>query len=131
MPSLVARLGALLLATLLVVAGLLTWHYRDFLATPLAIGEEGLVIELPRGAGLRQLSDDLATRGLIDSPDLLVLHGRLSGLDTALKAGEYRLEPGLTPPALLDLLANGQVMLHSQTLVEGWTFAQALAAVRA
>ena len=85
MPSLVARLAALLLATLLVVAGLLTWHYRDFLATPLAIGEEGLVIELPRGAGLRQLSDDLATRGLIDSPDLLVLHGRLSGLDTALK----------------------------------------------
>jgi UPF0755 protein len=130
-PGIVVRLAGLLFATLLVVAGLFTWHYRDFLATPLAIGDEGLVIELPRGAGLRQLSDDLATRGLIDSPDLLVLHGRLSGLDTALKAGEYRLEPGLTPPALLDLLANGQVMLHSLTLLEGWTFAQALAAVRA
>ena len=131
MPSLLARLGALLLVTLLVVAGLLTWHYRDFLATPLALDAEGQVIELPRGAGLRQISDDLATRGIIDSPDLLVLHGRLSGLDTALKAGEYRLEPGLTPRGLLDLLANGQVMLHSLTLVEGWTFAQALAAVRA
>lgn len=131
MPSLLARLGALLLVTLLVVAGLLTWHYRDFLATPLALDAEGQVIELPRGAGLRRISDDLATRGIIDSPDLLVLHGRLSGLDTALKAGEYRLEPGLTPRGLLDLLANGQVMLHSLTLVEGWTFAQALAAVRA
>ncbi len=131
MPSLLARLGALLLVTLLVVAGLLTWHYRDFLATPLALDAEGQVIELPRGAGLRRISDDLATRGIIDSPDLLVLHGRLSGLDTALKAGEYRLEPGLTPRGLLDLFANGQVMLHSLTLVEGWTFAQALAAVRA
>ncbi len=131
MPSVVVRLGALLLGALLILSGLFTWHYHDFLGTPLALDEAGLVIELPRGAGLRQLSDDLATRGVIDSPDLLVLHGRLSGLDTALKAGEYRLEPGLTPPALLDLLANGQVMLHSLTLLEGWTFAQALAAVRA
>ena len=130
-PKVVFRLGLLLLGTAMVVAALFTWHYRDFLATPLAIDEQGLVIELPRGAGLRTLSDDLATRGLIDSPDLLVLHGRLSGLDTALKAGEYRLEPGLTPPALLTLLSSGQVMLHSLTLVEGWTFAQALAAVRA
>jgi UPF0755 protein len=129
-PRLLVRLGILLFATLLVVAALFGWHYRDFLATPLALGEEGLVIELPRGAGLRQLSDDLATRGVIDSPDLLVLHGRLSGLDTSLKAGEYRLEPGLTPPALLERLSSGRVMLHALTLVEGWTFAQALDAVR-
>ncbi len=131
MPKTLLRIavGTLLVAAL--VAALGYWHYRDFLATPLALGEEGLVLEVPRGVGLRRISDDLATRGLIDAPDLLVLHGRLRGLDTAIKAGEYRLEPGLTPPALLALLSSGQVLLHSLTLVEGWTFAQALAAVRA
>ncbi|MDX1592791.1 MAG: endolytic transglycosylase MltG [Gammaproteobacteria bacterium] len=131
MPKLFVRLAVLLLAVVGTASLVLFWHYRDFLATPLAVTGDGVVIEVPRGAGLRRLSDDLATRGLIDSPDLLVLHGRLSGLDTALKAGEYRLEPGITPPQFLELLASGRVMLHSLTLVEGWTFAQALAAVRA
>jgi UPF0755 protein len=48
-----------------------------------------------------------------------------------LKAGEYRLTPGLTPPSLLDLLESGRVVLHKVTLVEGWTVLDILRAIRA
>jgi UPF0755 protein len=122
----------LLVASLAVVAAaLFYWQYRAFLATPLVIDGEAVVLDVPRGSGLRRISDDLATRGMIAAPDLLVLHGRLNGFDTGIKAGEYRVEAGTTPPQLLRLLTEGQVMLHALTMVEGWTFAQALEAVRA
>jgi UPF0755 protein len=131
MHAFLVRALLLLLALVALATAVFYWQYRLFLATPLEVGETGVILDVPRGNGLRHLSDDLATRGLIDSPDLLVLYGRLNGMDTGIKAGEYRIEPGTTPPRLLRQLLSGQVVLHPLTLVEGWTFAQALAVVRA
>jgi UPF0755 protein len=131
MHAFLVRALLLLLALAALAAAIFYWQYRLFLATPLEVGETGVILDVPRGNGLRHLSDELATRGLIDSPDLLVLYGRLNGMDTGIKAGEYRIEPGTTPPRLLRQLLSGQVVLHPLTLVEGWNFAQALAVVRA
>ncbi|MGH8166861.1 MAG: endolytic transglycosylase MltG, partial [Woeseiaceae bacterium] len=36
--------------------------------------------------------------------------------------GEYRIEPGTTPPELLQKFVRGDVRLHSFTIVEGWTY---------
>lgn len=121
-------LGAFVAA---VAAGVLAWKYQEFLDTPLSLGEAGMQLEVSRGSGLRQLADGLAVRGAIEAPDLLVLHARLEGLDTGIKAGEYFLPPGTTPPQLLELLTRGQVVLHALTLVEGWTFDQMMQAVTA
>jgi UPF0755 protein len=52
-----------------------------------------------------------------------VVWSRLTRSDSALKAGEYELQPGLTPRGLLTLLSSGQVLLHSITFIEGSTFA--------
>jgi sulfur carrier protein len=43
--------------------------------------------------------------------------------ETALKAGEYELQPGLTPRSLLEHLSSGRVLLHRITFIEGATFA--------
>ena len=131
MRALLLRILLALVGLALLGAGLFTWHYQSFLRTPLALGDAPQVFEVARGSGLRGVADALATRGLLADPDLLVLHARLSGLDTGIKAGEYLLEPGTTPPALIDQLTSGRVLLHALTLIEGWTFAQALAAVAA
>jgi UPF0755 protein len=48
---------------------------------------------------------------------------------TVMKAGEYRLEPGMTPPDLLGKLARGEVIQYRFTIVEGWTLQQLLAAL--
>ncbi|HEY5719153.1 MAG TPA: endolytic transglycosylase MltG [Gammaproteobacteria bacterium] len=131
MRALLLRTLLLLAVVLAAVAAWFGWHYQQFLHTPLAIPADGVSVEVSRGTGLRQVSDDLAVRGLLASPELLVLYGRLNGLDTGIKAGEYLLEPGLTPPALLAQISSGRVVQYALTLVEGWTFHQALAAVRA
>ena len=131
MRTLLVRSLLILLSLVVIVAVAFYWQYRSFLSTPLVVDGDGVTLEIPRGSGLRRVSDDLATRGLITAPDLLVLHGRLNGMDTGIKAGEYRIEPGTTPPQLLRQLTSGRVMLHALTLVEGWTFDQALPAIRA
>jgi UPF0755 protein len=46
-----------------------------------------------------------------------------------IKSGEYRLEPGLTPTGLLDLLVAGKTIQYSLTLVEGWNFKQVMGAI--
>ena len=45
------------------------------------------------------------------------------------RAGEYRLDAGLLPADLLNLLASGRVIQHRFTLVEGWSFRQLAAAL--
>lgn len=95
---------------------------------------EPLFIDVPRGATMNGLLRDFEQRGLLQSPRqrlYLSWYARLTGQARALKAGEYSLPTGLRALDLTALLASGQVVLHELTLVEGWTFAQALAAVRA
>ena len=41
-----------------------------------------------------------ATRGLLDQPQVWIVWARLMRHDSALKAGEYELQPGLTPRGL-------------------------------
>jgi UPF0755 protein len=88
-------------------------------------------VEVAPGEGLAAVAQKLAAQGIIERPRLWALFGRYEGKATRLRAGEYTLEPGLSPAGVLDLLVNGRVVLHAITIVEGWTFAQALAAVRA
>jgi len=68
-----------------------------------------------------------APRGVL----YLRAYARLSGTERQLKAGEYRLLEGMTPLRALDLFVSGKGVLYQLTLVEGWTFRQALDAVRA
>jgi UPF0755 protein len=50
---------------------------------------------------------------------------------TRLQAGQYRLDPGMTPQALLETLARGAVVQRTLTLVEGQTFRELLTLVHA
>lgn len=95
--------------------------------------QEAQFIDVPRGATLSGLLRDFELRGLLQPRQRMYLswYARLTGQARALKAGEYSLRPGLRAMDLTALLASGQVVLHELTLVEGWTFAQALAAVHA
>ena len=124
-----STLVILLLAALL---GVIVWNtYKEFLTTSLAIPAQGMVLNVPQGMSLRGLASDLETRKLLDDARLLRLYGRLHHEATQIKAGEYRLSPGITPVALLDLLVAGKTLSHSITLVEGWTFEQMMQTIAA
>jgi UPF0755 protein len=126
-----ARLLAALLALAAIVLAARDVHSQLVATLPLT---QPQVLDVPRGATLNGLLRVFEEHGVVASGRqrlYLSWYARLNGQARALKAGEYRIEPGLRAMDLTALLASGRVVLHELTLVEGWTFAQALAAVRA
>jgi len=106
--------------------------YREFERTPLDLPADGLTYTLPQGGSAGSLASDLVAAGYLPArwePYLRWLAWS-SGRAAQLKAGEYRLAPGLTASGLLDLLVSGKVVQYPLTIIEGWTFRQLRAAVR-
>jgi len=104
---------------------------RHYLDTPLVTGSEARIVDIQPGASLKASAEAMAEQGLLDHPQLFAWYARLRGAGRSIQAGEYSVAPGTTPRALLDQLVSGRVLLHSLTVVEGWTFAELLAALRA
>lgn len=128
-----AILGALaaLLIVVAAVAGSLWVQYQTFLRTPVAVSGDRMLFEVQRGSGLRALAEQLVAAKVLPDPYAflaLACHTRKGG---QLKAGEYEIRAGMTPPQLLDLLTSGKAVQYALTLVEGWTFRQGLAAIAA
>lgn len=117
------RILALLIVLGAIAVGALAWWGNKWLQQPIAGLQERTTFEVPRGAHMRSVAALLHERGLLDQPDVWIVWSRLMRRDVALKAGEYDLQPGLTPSGLLKLLSSGQVVLHSITFIEGSTFA--------
>jgi UPF0755 protein len=128
--SLVLRiLLGLALLSLLAAAGAEIWLNLRSLDEPLQVAAP-LTFKVPPGSRLAQVAGTLAARGVLARPRALVLYARWKGIASAIKAGEYEIEPGVTPRDLLDKLVTGQVLLHSLTIVDGWRVQDLLAAMR-
>jgi UPF0755 protein len=82
------------------------------------------------GTSFARIAAELAAQGVIAHPRAWVLFARLRNLAPAVKAGEYEIQPGITPRELLTKMVNGQVLLHSFTIVDGWTVRDLLEALR-
>jgi UPF0755 protein len=123
-------LFVVLLAATFLVGGL--WvDYRRFLETPVGLQESPTVFEVPRGANLRQVAQGLTGQGILKQPYYLLVLAIQRGDQGRLKAGEYELTQGMRPVDLLERLTSGRVIQYPVTLVEGWTFRQAVAAIAA
>ncbi len=109
----------------------LVWDYLRFLERPLALPERGLEFTVAPGSSVGDLARALEARGVLSRPLYFEVYARLEGLAPRLQAGEYLIARGQTPRGLLEQWAEGRVVLHGLTLLEGWTFRQALEAVRA
>jgi UPF0755 protein len=126
-------LNRLLGILIFVLSILLAWgwmEYEGFINKTLNIPEEGVSYNLRPGMTVRSLAQDLKQRGILDKPVLLRFVARWQGQASKLKAGEYYLPAGTTPPQLLEILSSSQVVQYALTIIEGWTFDQMMAAVR-
>src|SRR5688572_4227500 len=117
------RILMVLIVLAAIGVGAVAWWGNQWLQQPIAGLQERVTFEVPRGASMRNVAAALESRGLLDRPQVWVVWSRITRRDSALKAGEYELQPGLTPRGLLTLLSSGQVLLHSITFIEGSTFA--------
>ncbi len=107
--------------------GTLGWQR---LSSPMEILSSGVTLDIPSGTPLSSVTDDLAQREVLDAPGLLTLYARLLGDAKRIHAGEYEIRPGTSPRELLRQLVDGNVVLHTLTVVEGWRFDEFLTALR-
>ena len=109
-----------------VFTGLVIW--RGYF-NPVVTGTRPVDVDVTPGASLREIAGELHQQGALPHPLDLVWLARLRGDAHAMRAGEYLVAPGTSVDGLLDLLKSGKVVLHSLTLVDGWTFKQVMQAV--
>jgi UPF0755 protein len=126
-----ARRYALVLCVLLLGSGAaaLVWFGFRSLDEPSRLAAPVRFKVIP-GTSFARVAAELAARGVIASPRAWVLYARWSRLASAVKAGEYEIQPGTTPRELLTKMVNGQVLLHSFTIIDGWRVQDMLGALR-
>jgi len=79
---------------------------------------------IPRGASFGQAADSLSHDGVIGSPKLFKLYGRVVGGDRNIKPGTYLLKHGTPWNSIIDALNGGHGLVNTVTIPEGWTIAQ-------
>ncbi len=89
-----------------------------------------LRFKVPIGARFSRVAAELGREGIVAEPRVWVLYARWKGLASGIKAGEYEIEPGMTPRTLLEKMVSGQVLLHSFTIVDGWRVQDVFDAMR-
>lgn len=92
---------------------------------------EPLTLVVEPGSAVARIARDLAAADWIERPLYFRLAARLTGAARHLQAGEYSIPPGQSPRRLLERMVAGDVKTYTLTVIEGWTFARMLEAVRA
>ncbi|MDP9139647.1 MAG: endolytic transglycosylase MltG [Pseudomonadota bacterium] len=124
----------LLLVTL--VAGIAAAFAIDVLRVlqqPLNLAESSL-FEIRKGQAFSGVAQALADQGFLPgvprSTYYLKAYARVMEIGPQIKSGEYRLTPDMNALQAIQMFVDGRSVLHDLRLIEGWTFAQALAEVR-
>jgi UPF0755 protein len=122
---------ALVLGVLLLGPGAaaVVWIGIHSLDEPLRLAAP-LRFKVNPGASFGRVAAELAVQKVIAHPRAWVVFARFHGLASAVKAGEYEIQPGTTPRELLTKMVSGQVLLHSFTIVDGWRVQDVLVALR-
>ncbi len=94
--------------------------YRSFATTPIVVPEAGVAFTIPGGASFSGVARRLEAEGIISSANWLKLMARVNNQAARIQAGEYRIDAGTLPGELLTQFTDGNVILYSFTIVEGW-----------
>lgn len=79
---------------------------------------------IPRGASFGQAADSLARSGIIGSPKLFRLYGRITGGDRNIKPGTYLLKHGTPWSDIIGAMNGGHGLVNTITIPEGFTVSQ-------
>ncbi|MBC6428850.1 MAG: endolytic transglycosylase MltG [Cellvibrionales bacterium] len=116
-------LGGILLTALTLLTATAAWVFHQrFMDAPLPLATP-ITIEVPPASTLWSVARKLKAKGALNHPCLLIWHAQWHG-QSLIQAGEYRLEPGLTPRGLLRKLGSGAVLTYTRTFPEGIRFAR-------
>jgi UPF0755 protein len=126
---LVLRATLLALVALAGAAAWLVWQGIRSLDEPLA-APVAMRFKVQPGTSFARLAADLHARGVVANPRAWAWYARYRGSAAAIKAGEYEIEPGMTPRMLLEKMVRGDVVFYNFTIVDGWRLRDLLEALR-
>jgi len=109
-----------------IAAGIALFFGKERFDAPGPLAEDRIV-NIPRGAGIRDIADVLTHDGVIDQPwvfvgGVLVLKAR-----EGLKAGEYQFKAHASLRDVVATIIEGRVVAHQITIAEGLTSEQIIA----
>jgi UPF0755 protein len=93
-----------------------------FLIRPLPMASETIGLQIPAGASVRGIADQLVAAGVLTEPYSFLLTVKLTGSGSQLQAGDYALNTPLQALSLLDILKHGTFDQFKLQLIEGKTF---------
>ncbi|WP_299592532.1 endolytic transglycosylase MltG [uncultured Microbulbifer sp.] len=113
----------------LIVGGFAFWSAQNALVQPLALPVDGLRMDVETGSNLSRILARLESEGVVRSPRWVRLYARFKD-QSSIHPGEYMIPAGSNAMDLVGRLNRGDVTRYRVTLVEGWTFKQALSQIR-
>jgi len=99
------------------------WAYV-WLNKPLEFDQESNY-QIRKGQSLYSVASELNEKSIVYWPQLWVAYARFKSLSN-IRAGEYKLEDGVSPVGLLQLFNSAEVVNYSITFVEGKNFSELL-----
>lgn len=122
-----AGIAGAVIALAIIAAGFFYWRW---FVRPLPPASQTTVV-VEAGKPLSATAAALKQQGVLYQPWDLVWLARIEGKSTDVRAGEYAVPPHATTASLLDKLVSGTVILHSFTVIDGWTFHELLTRLEA
>jgi len=95
--------------------------FAYYLVSPAKQGGPDQVFFVMQGSTLNEVAGELEMKEIITSKGLFLIWGRIKGHGRSIKAGEYRLNSGMPPHKILDILIRGVIVTHQVTIPEGFT----------
>ena len=112
------------LGFLFLIGVFLTIGFAYYLVSPARKGGEDQVFFVREGATLKKVGDALERKGIITNKRLFLIWAEFKGYGTQIKAGEYRLNPHMSPLEIMNILRKGAIITHPVTIPEGFTITQ-------
>jgi UPF0755 protein len=115
------RIIAFFTGLLLICGVFLATGVTYYLVRPGETGAADQIFCVREGMSLKDVVGELERDRLITGKQLFLLCARLMGYSKRIKAGEYRLNPDMSPIKILDRLGSGAIITHAVTIPEGFT----------
>ncbi|HEX5125461.1 MAG TPA: endolytic transglycosylase MltG [Rhodocyclaceae bacterium] len=116
------RLISRLFRLLLLLSLLLVAADVYYVTHPLAQQSPVVDLEISHGSSMRDVSRQVAAHGIDVLPFALTWTARLTGHANRVRAGNYRIERGITPWGLIELFTAGSSAYVEVVFIEGWSF---------
>jgi len=100
--------------------------YVDHKTSALGPNPEIGQVFIEHGTGLNRIAQQLLDEGFIANKNIFRFWARITGQHTKLRAGEFEIPPKSSIKAILDILQNGQTVVHKITFAEGLTVTEML-----